>query len=136
LSAGSDLLVALYPQYSADSRADIYLEVAALQHTAAAWGAVYTLAMVHFTAHLLMIADADAAAVAAAGNAGAALGAASGVTSRSAGDLAESYATARISDAAAFALSAGDAELMRTSAGQAYLRLRATRAATMPVVMR
>lgn len=129
MSAGSDLLIALYPQYTGDGRVDTYLEVAALQHTAIPWGAVYTLAMAHYAAHGLMIADLDADAVSEGGNAGAANGLASGVRSRTAGAESITYATPSASDAASLGLAAGDDELLKTSAGRAYLRLRKSRPA-------
>lgn len=136
MSASGDLLRQLYPQYAGSEQVELHLGIAATLHTAAAWGAAYQLAMVHYAAHTLMIADADAAAVREGGNAAASSGLAAGLRSVTTGGMSESYATPTGSEAAGLGLDAGDAELLRTSAGRAYLRIRRTRAAAAPQLVR
>lgn len=136
MSASGDLLRQLYPQYAGSELVELHLQIAASLHTAAAWGGAYQLAMVHYAAHALMISDADAAAVAEGGNAAASTGQAAGLRSVTTGALSESYATPTESGAASLGLDAGDAELLRTSAGRAYLRIRRTRAAGVPQIVR
>lgn len=116
--SGIAKLEAIAPEFTDDPRAETFLEIAASLHTASAWGtAVYETAMAYFAAHLLTVADQAVAGAA---------GASGPVTSRSAGDLSETYANAQGSS------SAWDALLSTTSYGRMYLYLRGTRAAAAP----
>lgn len=106
------------------------LEDAALQHNAAAFGAVYAIAMVYFAAHNIQLDPASGLSTGAAGG-GATVGALLGVKD---GDVSRTYANTTSSSSAG-ARSGTDADLSSTIYGQKYLRLRGSRAATFPLML-
>ena len=124
----TEMLTLLAPEVAARADADSWLEIAATEISAAAWGSsLYMRAVCLLAAHMATLSPITAAASAAtATDAGA-------VTARSAGKTSESYgaATAGVS-----ALSTEDAMLATTKYGREYLRIRATRYQSGPRVVR
>lgn len=108
------------PGFASDSRKTMALALATERLPSARWGAVWEPAIALLALH--MIAASPSAASDATGGS---TGVAGPVTGRSAGGLSESYGAVGGATAATLA----DAELMRTTYGQQYLGLRATRSA-------
>ena len=115
--SSSDILASVAPEYAADARGDTFLELAASQMNAAAWGNRYAMGAAYLAAHMLTLADEDAAA-----GDGATAGA---VTGKSAGDLSLSFGAA-----AGGAVNARDAYFTTTKYGREFLRLRGGLAAS------
>lgn len=108
------------PGLASDSRKTMALDGALNRLPAAQWGGVWDQAVALLALH--MIASSPSAASDATGGS---TGVAGPVTGRSAGGLSESYGAVGGASAATLA----DAELMRTTYGQQYLSLRASRVA-------
>ena len=115
------IVVEVAPEFAADTRLASFLAKAERAHSIAPWGAVYADAMAYYAAHLLTRQKETAAASSAAAES------AGGVTSRSAGDLAEGYGDA---SAGGTTVPDADVDLRTTRYGLAYLRLRGSRVAT------
>jgi hypothetical protein len=109
--SSSDILASIAPEYASDARGDTFLELAALQMNATAWGARYPMGAAYLAAHMLTLADEDAEA-----GDGATAGA---VTGKGAGDLSISYG-----GPSGGSVSATDALYMTTKYGREFLRLR------------
>jgi hypothetical protein len=104
----TSILAIVAPALVSDERAADVLALCEQQHTAARWGDVYALAMAYLAAHILTVCPSSA--VSAGGE----------VTSRSAGDLSETYATP--------AAATTEGALRGSAYGRAFLQLRGTRA--------
>lgn len=108
-----------------EATVSVWLGLAVQAHNISAWGAVYQQAMVWWAAHHVETIPGtgagsdDAAAV-------------GPLVSQRDGDLSRSYAP----PAGSVAATGADADLATTRYGQLYLRLRASRAATSPCVVR
>ncbi len=124
-SSTAALLLAIAPEVSARADSAVWLEIAAAQLTAAAFGAMYATACCYLAAHLATLSPLTAAASSAtAGTAGA-------ITAKGARDLSESYGSTA---SGVSGLTAGDAALMQTKYGREFIRIRNTRAASSPYV--
>ncbi len=121
MSAGLDVFRIIAPELVAIADVDVeaVLTVAARRHTPVAWGVVFADAMAEYAAHMLTLSP--------PGGASTLPSVAGPVTSRKAGGLAESYGAPSTS-----AATSGEAWLLRTSHGQAYIHLRDTRAEGAP----
>lgn len=108
MATTTELLEAIAPEFSGDSRIETFLEMAAAQLHATAWGSRYAYGVVYLAAHLRTLAPDDDGA--GAEDAGA-------VTSRTTGKLTEARSglTPR---------NAEEAALLRTRYGAEFLRLR------------
>jgi uncharacterized protein DUF4054 len=102
-----------------------WLELAALSHDPAAWGAVYEHAMILWAAHGI-----ESSPGAGAGGAADA-GAAGPLVSQRDGDLSRTYAAPSSSSSSGGSADADD--FSRTAHGRKYLALRNSRAATLPM---
>jgi hypothetical protein len=120
VSTSVALLEQIAPQYVGDARAEAYLELAATVHTASVWGSAFSFAMALYAAHMLT--QDDRAAESGAASAGP-------VTSKTAGDLSESYGHSAAGQIAA------DAELAETIYGRRYLQIRKSRSVTAPTAI-
>jgi hypothetical protein len=120
VSTSVALLEQIAPQFEGDARAEVYLELAASVHTASVWGSAFSYAMALYAAHLLTQADRAAAGLA---------GTSGPVTSKTAGDLSESYGNSAAGQVAA------DAELAETSYGRQYIQIRKSRSVTAPTAI-
>lgn len=125
MATSLEILTTLAPEVGARADASTWLELAAMQLTPSVWGTVYQMAVCYLAAHMATLAplDADEAADGAA-SAGA-------VTSRSTGELSESYGAA----VSTGSRTAEEADLSTTTYGRRYLALRATRAGVGPRVV-
>lgn len=99
-----------------------FLEAAAQAHGAGAWGAVYVQAMIWYAAHAIETTPGTGVG----NDSGDAVGP---IVSQKDGDLSRTYAA----PAGMSSGSSADMDLASTRYGQAYLRLRASRAATSPM---
>lgn len=121
------LLTAIAPQVAARADYAVFLEIAATQMYATAWGDVYAIAACYLAAHLATLSPSTAAAAEASASV------AGPLTQESAGDLSRSYGSAT-SGVSGIAVS--DASLMSTAYGREFIRLRNTRSASAPRVIR
>lgn len=127
MASTDDILLAIAPEVAARADADLFLELAANSLTASTWGAVYAHAVCLLAAHMATLSPTDATA------SGDGAGVAGPVTSKRAGDVAESYGS---SASGVTGMSLADAALGRTKYGLEFLRLRTSRAARTPTVIR
>lgn len=109
------------PGYAADSRKTMALDLATARLPAIQWGEMWTPAVALLALHILAVSPETASGSSSSGGA-----VAGPVTSRTAGGLSESYGS---SSSTVAGLTAADADLMRSTYGQQYLAMRATRAA-------
>lgn len=122
------ILEAVAPQYVGDSRATTFLSLAGNRISAEFFGERYDEAVAWLTAHMLTMADREAAERA-AGGAGASSGA---IQSKSAGDLSIGFGGAMGSVGR---MNPEDAALTSTSYGLEYLRIRNTRSDAGPYLI-
>lgn len=113
MSASLDLFRDLVPNMASvsDALVEVQLEQAAMRHTAAGWGAMYTTAMVWYAAHLIATSPGYSSTFDTSSNPGP-------VASKSAGQLSVSYVQGA---------SGRDAWLASTPYGRQYLEIRNTR---------
>ena len=125
MSTALEILAAIDAEVAAHASVTVWMDLATLQVPAVIWLERTYYARALLCAHMgrLAIAIEDAGAAAALG--------AGPITSRSAGDLSESYGSA----ASISGLSSGDALLTGTVHGQQFLALRAGLAASAPFVL-
>jgi hypothetical protein len=97
-----------------DAFVEVALAEAIATQTATGWGNAYSYAMIYLAAHSIALDPTYGSGVSVSGGP---------VTSKRAGDLAESYGAMQAAN-----LSVGDQDLALTSYGRAYLRLRNSRA--------
>jgi len=114
-----------------DDRVGIFLDVAAVRMTPAAWGNVYQQALVYHAAHLLTLSPASAGG---SGGGSSSDGATAGpITKKKAGDLEITYGTASASGGSSGGgTSNAEADFTTTHYGRQLLALRDTRAAGIP----
>lgn len=124
-SAATTTIRRIAPEFAAitDDEVDAWVEIAALQHTAAPWGATYTLAMACYAAHLMARAGLGSGGASSTGG----LGGGGPVSMVREQDLAVQFDTSAIS-AAASGMTPGDVDLTTTRYGLRYLAIRAGRA--------
>lgn len=111
-----------------DVTVEVYLAQSATEHTAGSWGVQFATACVLYAAHRMKAFGYPGAATSATA-ASAASGLAGAVSSRKAGDVSEGYGGGGLGTAAVVGgkLPAADADLLTTSYGRWYLKIRDTR---------
>lgn len=122
MSSSLVLFRTLIPAYAsvADATVEAFITQATTRLTAAAWGSVYTEAVVYAAAHL----------IATTPGLGVPTGAAPGqVTSRSVDGISQSYSAARVADEA-------DEDWVSTVYGRRFLQLRRSRPGRLPSFVR
>ena len=124
------ILAHVAPTLYADAGVQDWLDLADGQlSTSTDWGAVRVQAVAYLAAHLRTLAQREIASLA-AGTSGGPVGA---LTSRSAGDLSESYGA--VVSAASGSVAASDMEYTTTTYGLRFLALRNSRPASMPFLI-
>ena len=114
----SDIVVQIAPELAGEPLLDDFIGFASSMLTAPRWGARFSLAVSYLTAHLMTMAS---VAVSSGGTSGA-------ITSKKAGDLAESYGSTVESGSS-------DGWLGETKYGRAFIYHRGSRSAGAPRVV-
>ncbi len=129
----TDLLFILAPEFTSDTRAAVVLGLSEQAHTSSKWGTVYAQAMAYHAAHTLtMLGPLVPVGTPPGGGTGVTSGP---VTSRRAGDLAETYGDAATNVSRARPGSVDTADYAQTPYGRRYLALRSSLASLAPCLV-